>query len=85
MKLAYCKLCGDLVRLTYAKRTCMCGSTEGRYFDSVNAEILGEYSVAIGFENLSFKLALDNVPESGMGVHFTAFVIPENVPSILRK
>lgn len=85
MKLLHCRWCKDVVALDKTERTCKCGRSKGKYFsDGLNAEILGVYAVAIGFENHSFADAVRNEPESGMGIEFTAFVIPRNVPTILR-
>jgi hypothetical protein len=85
MKLAYCKLCGDVFSLKTEWKSCMCGDTAGRYFkDGLNAEIVGDNAVALGFENKSFRQALDQEPDTRPSVEFTAFVIEKNCPSILR-
>ena len=58
MKLMFCKECRDVLRLTYAKRSCLCGSCEGHYLsDGLKAEITG-LALAIGFLNDSFFEAL---------------------------
>ena len=82
MKLLLCNSCEDIVKLSKTTRTCQCGATGGHYKeDGVNAIYYGP-ATTIGFTNSEFKYALDNRPRYGSGVEFTAFVIPDNVPTI---
>ena len=82
MKLLLCNSCEDIVKLSKTTRTCQCGATGGHYKeDGVNAVYYG-HATTIGFTNSEFKYALDNRPRYGSGVEFTAFVIPDNVPTI---
>ncbi len=84
MKLLLCNSCKDIVKLTKTTRTCQCGVTGGHYKDDgVNAVYYGP-ATTIGFVNSEFKYALDNRPRYGSGVEFTAFVIPDNVPTITQ-
>ena len=84
MKLLLCKslACRDIVKLSKTTRTCQCGATGGHYKeDGLNAVYYGN-AIPIGFHNSSFTDAISNQPEYGSGVEFTAFVIPDNVPTI---
>ena len=83
MKLMYCPLCGDIVRLERHTKSCGCGHSRGLYNDDLNATILN--GIPIGFDNLDFYLALQksNVP-ADKGHEFTAFVIPPNAVSVER-
>lgn len=76
MKLIYCPLCQDVVRLVVSKqRFCECCASYGQYKeDGLNATIGGS-AIPIGFSNLSFSVAL-NVRDSSRSVEFEAFVIP---------
>lgn len=76
MKLVYCLLCKDTVRLVDAVRECACGETGGLYLDGINAVYWGgRAAVPLGFANASFVDAVLAQPRSGLGREFTAFVI----------
>jgi hypothetical protein len=78
MKLLRCGLCGDVFSLHLEMRSCHCGDTKGMYLeDCVSAIYYGEHAKPIGFANNSFKSALVNQPERGLGEDFKAFVIPK--------
>lgn len=83
MKLIFCTECEDVIRLTSAHRTCLCGKSTGYYTDTLYAEIFGP-CIPLGFHNRSFVEALRLQPETGEGIRFTAFVIPKYVPTIKR-
>lgn len=82
MKLLFCEKCTDIIRLIKNETTfCKCGSVGGKYIDNLNAVYFGEMGVPIGFDNYSFYDAICDQPKEGMGVTFTAFVIPKNCPT----
>lgn len=82
MKLIFCPLCQDVVKLRLQeKRTCVCGSSWGQYTDFLHATIGGE-AIPIGFANSSFVRALSERPDSGWGRNFEAFVIPKECDTI---
>lgn len=84
MKLLYCKTCGDVVRLTYDVRTCVCTDCSGRYTDDVMAKVRGPCLV-IGFHNPEFYDAVHaDLDKAKKGVEFLAFMIPNNAASIER-
>lgn len=83
MKLLYCKLCGDIVRLRGELRRCECGASTGRYTGVLQAEISGS-AIPLGFNNLDFFLALEERPEQGLGKKFTAFIIPKECATVER-
>jgi hypothetical protein len=75
VKLIFCTECGDVVALRSEDRTCLCGRSGGVYGpDRLHATIRGA-AIPLGFVNASFKAALRNRPETGIGAEFTAFVI----------
>jgi hypothetical protein len=82
MKLLYCTKCGSVFNLDYAVKTCLCGETKGYYDeDGINATYSGENSYPIGIDNITFRIALVQQPESGRGWKFDAFVIPKDCPT----
>lgn len=86
MKLIYCKLCQDVVRLIKDHdRKCSCGKSGGQYLDNLNAEYFGDNAVPIGFSNPDFRIALRNRPKEGLGTRFEAFVIPEMCDTFIRR
>lgn len=84
MKLIFCEKCKDIVLLRSADRKCECGSSGGRYTDEINAVVYG-HAIPLGITNISFVQALRNRPEAGMGIEFTAFVMPKSVLSVTEK
>lgn len=92
MKLILCRYCHDVYKLTkLGVRTCACERTQGNYLpDGLHAEVSNnEYTVVLGFHNGTLVKALDQynndpVTEDGMGYNFTAFVIPDGVPTVKR-
>lgn len=93
MKLLLCLKCSDIFSLrTEKERTCLCGSTKGKYIDNLNAEISGP-CMPIGFANSSFLQALkmqrienfhQKEPTCCEGVDFIAFFIHNCASSIKR-
>ncbi len=83
MKLLFCRRCHDVFKLARETRCCSCGLTKGWYRTyedeslMLDAEYSGEYAVPIGFSNKSLTEALRNIPKSGQGFRFEAFVIPK--------
>lgn len=76
MKLFICLECQDVVRLVAKKRKCQCGKCWGKYQDDIFAVYSGP-AIPIGFDNSSLAQAIANQPEDGLGVRFSAFVIPK--------
>lgn len=83
MKLIFCPVCLDVIKLTVGKvRECECGTSYGRYEDDgYNAKIGGK-AIPVGIDNVSFVQALQERPKEGLGSVFNAFVIPEKCPTI---
>lgn len=77
MKLIFCPICHDIVKLTMkVRRSCLCETSWGHYEeDGLNA-IYGGQAVPLGFANSSFVNAVNNQPPLGLGKTFEAFVIP---------
>jgi hypothetical protein len=84
MKLIFCPLCQDVIKLTLALRYCQCGESHGYYLDDINAQIGGK-AIPLGFMNYSLAQAIKRRPETGQGQEFTAFVIPRNVSTIIKE
>jgi len=78
MKLIYCPICQDVVKLWHQDdeaRFCHCGASFGKYDeDGLHATIYGE-AIPLGFDNASLRDALKLRPEEGCGSQFSAFVI----------
>lgn len=84
MKLILCKSCQDIVRpLPNKTRYCDCGKVSVKAIGVLNIQVSGkEYATPLGFRNSSFRGAVINQPETGMGEDFVAFVIPKQCDSI---
>jgi hypothetical protein len=86
MKLLLCQKCGDVFKLGQVERHCLCGKTRGSYLaDGLHATYHGNFAVPLGFANSSFRAAIENQPESGMGRVFEAFVIPHQCDTMVRR
>lgn len=84
MKLIYCPLCQDVVKLRRAKTECECTGSWGYYKpDGLNA-VIGGASIPLGFNNATLWVALNKQPENGMGERYDAFVIPKVCPTIVN-
>lgn len=85
MKLIYCPHCKDVRRLTFEKRECECGASFGYYYKDGLHAVIGGDAIPLGIDNFTFGYALEHRPETGMGMTFSAFVIPKQCPSIIDK
>lgn len=83
MKLLLCTECGDIFNLSYEVRQCTCGKTSGKYIDNLNAEYYG--GTPLGFDNRTLVEAIKQQPNDGLGRNFTAFVIPKQCKTFIRK
>lgn len=84
MKLIFCPVCEDVVKLVASRRYCHCARSYGQYLgDGLHAEIGGE-AVPIGFDNHSFARAIKQRPEEGEGSRFEAFIIPVKCDNITK-
>lgn len=81
MKLIVCLECSDIVKLRKVWRTCHCGRSRGVYKNEKDATVSGP-CVPLGILNRSFRTAIVNRPDEGLGVRFDAFVIPKLCPTI---
>jgi len=77
MKLLFCPLCQDVLKLSLKGRHCECGASWGRYLeDGLEAELSGQ-GIPLGFANSTLRTALGRRPAEGLGSTFTAFVIAD--------
>lgn len=84
MKLIYCPVCDDVVKIHQELTTCRCGRSYGQYApDGLNARYGGR-AVPLGFANSSLMFAINTQPELGDGQRFTAFVIPKVCPTFKK-
>lgn len=83
MKLFFCKICYDIVKMDYDLRHCKCGKTAGRYLkDGDNVEISGNAS-CLGILNSKFLLALANEKSNtDEDRNFVSFVFNPNYQKI---
>jgi hypothetical protein len=83
MKLIYCPICKDILRLHVSnhQRPCLCGRSWGRYRNPSSAEIGGK-AIPLGIRTLSFMRSVDLRPDSGDGIPIDAFVFAKKVDSI---
>lgn len=87
MKLIYCPKCEDVVALFPLKRrTCLCGRSSGYYQDDGETAIIEGEAIPLGIANESFQSALKIRPKEGvLGECFTAFVIPEDCLTVIKR
>lgn len=85
LKLLFCTKCSSVFSLDFEIRACHCGSVNGRYVDDVTAIYSGVDAVPIGFSNTSFFRAIIDQPTEGLGLEFTAFVIPKDCSTFLEQ
>jgi hypothetical protein len=77
MKLILCTACNDVLSLRREARNCLCGQSGGHYLeDGLHARIWGN-CIPIGIANDSLLEAIRERPAGGLGVEFTAFVMPK--------
>ena len=82
MKLLFCPLCQDVVKLQQITRQCLCGKSEGYYLPDGDHAVIKGQGIPLGFANSSLVNALESRPVTGKGSLFTAFVIPKSCPTI---
>lgn len=85
MKLLMCLKCYDIFNLDLSEKSCSCGRSKGKYINQQLAEYTGECALPIGLSNPSLLQAIKDQPNEGMGKEFTAFVIPKNCKTFLKK
>lgn len=89
MKLMYCLECHDVRKLDYPEVTCKCGASKGsNRIGGLHAVIQGK-AIPLGFDNYSFRRALEGQTENrwgtdGQGEVFEAFVIPKDCPTVTK-
>jgi hypothetical protein len=91
MKLLFCIECQTTVTLKPGKvRACECGNVKGAYINRLDARFVAknERYFLIGYANNSFQQAVFDCNKygepGGMGVEFTAFVIPEPCQTFVK-
>lgn len=89
MKLLLCNNCQDVFNLTDITKICSCGQTHGKYIDDLNAEYSGQHAIPLGFSNSALSFAIRNQPTikefDGLGLDFSAFVVPKDAPTFIKK
>ena len=80
MKLIYCPICADIVKLRRQDTVCFWGSSGGTYLNNLDATYFGA-AVPLGIANSTFAKAIRNQPEKGLGECFEAFVISQECPT----
>lgn len=85
MKLLLCLHCHDIFNLALEEKACRCESTKGKYIDQLHAIYSGEHAVPLGFANSSLIKAIQNQPKEGLGEPFSAFIIPKECKTYVKK
>jgi hypothetical protein len=80
MKLFMCKHCKDLVTMSFCKRHCVCGKSQGRYLNQSDVEVSGP-SAVLGISNDKIIPAL----YASGSVDFGMFTIDERTCSSVRR
>lgn len=91
MKLLLCTDCQSIFSLTqHHIRSCECGNVKGLYVDELNARFrsINNNYFMMGFANYTVQKAISEYcrfgSPDGMGLNFTAFVIPEPCSTFVR-
>jgi hypothetical protein len=84
MKLIYCPVCEDIVKLHRTLTTCQCGRSYGMYAPDGYHAVYSGKAIPLELANSSFMFALNAQPESGNGQTFTAFMIPKKCPTFKK-
>lgn len=82
MKLIFCTVCNDVLRLYRHRRTCECGAAWGHYLEDNLHAAIGASAIPLGFRNDEFARDLRARPAVGLGSRFAAFVIPEKCDTV---
>jgi hypothetical protein len=100
MKLIFCSTCNQVFNLSHTYTECKGGHGGGQYVNDIDAKVWGDPHkiFVLGFANSSFisavraQISQGDLPADfgyggrivSKGRDFTAFVIPESAPSIIR-
>ena len=84
MNLIYCPECQDVRKLDFAVTVCSCGASKGWYSDNRLHAVIQGKAIPIRFDNPSLMAALGNHLWNGLGVEFTAFVLPKNCDTVTK-
>lgn len=91
MKLLICTDCQSVVSLTQDHaRSCECGNVKGMYIDELNARFrsINDCYLMVGFANYTVQKAIQDYRKhgspDGMGLNFTAFIIPEPCKTFIQ-
>jgi hypothetical protein len=82
MKLILCLECQDVVKLERELRYCKCKECWGKYYEDGLHAVISPKAIPLGFNNSTLADALRARPKEGMGMRFTAFVIPEKCDTV---
>lgn len=77
MKLIFCTVCHDIVKLTTERRTCVCRESSGYYKRDLRTVKISGPAVPIGILNNEFMAAVEEFKKTGKEGNFTSFVIPK--------
>jgi hypothetical protein len=58
VKLLFCRICGDVVKLERRKRSCRCGDVHGKYQRDGAHAVVSDHAVVIGIGNGSLDSAV---------------------------
>jgi hypothetical protein len=58
MKLLFCPVCGDVVKLTHQFRSCQCRACQGRYVSDDVVAVTGDCAEVIGLDSGGVHAAL---------------------------
>ena len=84
MKLLYCSICEDVIKLRTKVRSCTCGAVSGRYLDNRMAVYTGD-AVPLGINNKTLLHTVTRWKETGFGLNFDAFTISKKCPTFIKK
>jgi len=81
MKILFCEYCGDLFNLKYELKSCNCGKTKGKYCTNLLNAVITD-GIVISFSEATFLPAIRGRPNSGLGKHFIASILPKYADTV---
>ncbi len=63
MKVLYCAICQDLIKLDYEERSCACGKAKGYYKEDGDHVVVSKMAFVIGIDNSTLRDGLDRLEE----------------------
>lgn len=84
MKLLYCTICKDIIKLISTVRGCCCGESSGYIKPDKKTAVVHGPTRVVGINDKTFFEAVNNQPKQGSGKNFTSYILPKDNKSVLK-